>query len=113
MKYYERIMCKRKALEMSEITFAETIGVDVMTYLKFEAGDAVSDSVFKEVRRGLNTYLNTLDKERRLQISILAQMFSLSYLSTYEKRCTINSIVRDVGKLGVRLYKPMNEEEES
>lgn len=113
MKYYERIKCKRMALTMNEIEFAETIGVDVMTYLKFEAGDAVSDSVFKDVRRGWNTYSNTLDKDRRLQISILSYVFSLSYQNKFEKQNTINYIVRDIGKLGTRLFKSENEEEES
>lgn len=106
MKLCERIMCQRKAMEMTQAELAKIVGFDEDVISRFESGEEVPEHVFKSIRGRLQDYIGRLSLERRMQISIISHAFSLSYQESYEKRNTINYITRDVGKLGIELYKP-------
>lgn len=106
MKLYERIKCQRKAMEMSQAELAAIVGMDEDTISRFEAGEDLPGNTFKHIRGRLQDYISRLSPERRMQVSILSHAFSLSYQENYEKRHTLNYLTRDVGKLGIELYKP-------
>ena len=111
MRLYEKVICQRKAMDISQEELAAIVGVDVDVISKFENGEELPKDVYKSIGGRLRDYIGRLDLERRLQISILSRAFELSYQGNYEKRHTLNYIIKDVGKLGIELYKPETKEE--
>ena len=112
MRLCEYIKSQRNALEMSQAEIAEIVGLDESVISKFEDGEELPEHIYKQIKGKLRDYIGRLDKERRLQVSVLTSMHSLRYQSTYEKRRQLTYIMRDIGKMGVDLYKIEKREEE-
>ena len=107
MRFCDVMKCKRQALGMSQEELANIIGVSKGTISNFEIGKEVSQIVFNNIKYGFDRYVETLPKERYLEMLLVSCALSLDYKEDREKVDTLNYIILNASKLSLEMNKRM------
>ena len=117
MRYYDAFRCKRQALGMTQKEIAEKINVSSATISRLENGEQLGESVFYDIKYGLERYIATLDRERFLRFNIIYRVMQMGYETDEEHLLTLQNISLNCSKLSMeiakKLFREQNLEEES
>lgn len=108
MKMHETIRCKRLALGLTQAEFGEIVGVSGATISAFELGKEVSQSVFNNIKYGLDRLIHELSSEEYQEMLLVSMAYGLAYESDQEKLKTLQYMTMAIGKLGIGLMKKVN-----
>lgn len=107
MRFCDVMRCKRMALGMSQAELAEVIGVSNSTISNLEVGKELSQSVFNNIKYGFEKYIQTLPKEKYLEMLVVYGALSLEYKEDQEKTDALNYIMLNASKLAIEMNKRM------
>lgn len=107
MRFCDVMKCKRLALGMSQAELARIIGVSDGTISNMENGKELSQAVFNNIKYGFERYIQTLPKEKYLEMLLVSGALSLEYKEDHEKSEALNYIMLNASKLAIEIDRRM------
>lgn len=113
MRLCESYRCKRLALGLTQAELARMVGVSAGTISRFESGEELSETVFNQIRFGVEHFMRNMERHEYIETRILEGAYALRIETDREKRMLIlNHMMIHAGKMNMDLLKMRTDYEE-